>query len=170
MEISICIDGKSTVRLASLQNFIPIGRLDHEISPFLFRAFLAVRSGDLLCQRSSFIKPPDRATSLQSQPPDFLHVTWKSKWEKDKTRRWVTLLLCANKRAPRRSLILASWSTRAAPSLAQVSKEKLNIILIGKHSEESAAITFAVDSSSSANKRAPRRSLVRLKEKTTKWS
>ena len=37
-----CADGKSTVRLSCRQNFSPIGRLDHEISPFLFRAFLAV--------------------------------------------------------------------------------------------------------------------------------
>ena len=29
-------DGKRTVRLAYLQNFIPIGRLDREISTFLF--------------------------------------------------------------------------------------------------------------------------------------
>ena len=35
-------DGKSTVRLTCRENFSPIGQLDHEISPFLFRAFLVV--------------------------------------------------------------------------------------------------------------------------------
>ena len=35
-------DGKSTMRLASHQNFSPIGRLDHKISTFISRAFLVV--------------------------------------------------------------------------------------------------------------------------------
>ena len=46
-------DGKRTMRLAYLQNFIPIGRLDREISTFLYRAFLAV----------------DRVSSNVSSPP-----------------------------------------------------------------------------------------------------
>ena len=46
-------DGKSTVRLVYLQNFIPIGQLDREISTFLFRPFLAV----------------DRVSSSISSPP-----------------------------------------------------------------------------------------------------
>ena len=74
-----CEDGKSTVRLTCRQNFSPIGRLDHEISTFLFQAFMVV---DRMISYSSGLpssSSQNRATSPQNQPLDFRHVTSTSK-------------------------------------------------------------------------------------------
>ena len=69
-------DGKSMVRLAYRQNFTPIGRLDHEISTFLFRAFLAIDRMTSSVSSSPSSSSRDRATRSSRRPLDFRHVTW----------------------------------------------------------------------------------------------